>query len=354
MSNHNDDVKYPPPPRTGRDERRWTLLFIGDRGRTITFHHFKGAVIATIIVILTFAAIAGWFFYKYRDGMKGKNALYEEIDNLKQALTSLRNEKDILTARLVVAETRVAETLSKVKTESAVQVPEKTALKDTRPSKKLKVEKPGSPLRIAAENFIVFYEPDINTLRVEYRIINKGSKAQPVTGRTVVILKDETNDPKKWLVLPRVPLISGKPTGDRGRSFSIYNFRTMRFKANDQIGPDQFKTATVYVYTSTGTMLMEKEYPVGIKSRTVLQSEKPQQPVKTAENKKPPKEIQKKKPDRIVEQPAQPKKPESEASPIQAREAESYPEQKPEVEPPPTVTSPEGTPESEEPEVVLP
>ena len=86
MSNHNNDEKYPPPPRTARDERRWTLLFIGERGRTITFHHFKGAVIATLLVILTFAAVAGWLFYLYQDGLKGKNALYEEIDNLNRRL----------------------------------------------------------------------------------------------------------------------------------------------------------------------------------------------------------------------------------------------------------------------------
>lgn len=354
MSNHDNDVKYPPPSRTARDERRWALLFIGDRGRTITFHHFKGAVIATLIVIITLAAVAGWFFSLYRDGLKGKNELYEEIDNLKQALTSLRNEKDIITARLVVAESRVEETLTKVKTEPTAQPPKKASRKTTLSSKDLKVEKPGSPLRIAAENFIVFYEPDINTLRVEYRIINTGSKAQPVTGRTVVILKDETNDPKKWLVLPRVPLISGKPTGDRGRSFSIYNFRTMRFKANDQIGPDQFKTAKVYVFTATGTLLMEKEYPVGIKSKTVLQSEKPKRSVPTTKKQVPPKPIQKKKPETIVEKPVQPEKPEPDVSPIQAREEVSPPEKKPDIEPAPADSPPAGTPESEEVEVVLP
>ncbi|MEA3435923.1 MAG: hypothetical protein U9R43_05615, partial [Thermodesulfobacteriota bacterium] len=94
--------------------------------------------------------------------------------------------------------------------------------------------------------------------------------AHAIAGRSVVILKNKgDNDQKKWLVLPRVPLASGKPSGKKGHHFSIFNLITMKFRANDQTGPGQFNIATVYIYSTTGKLLLEKDFPIGIKFKTL-------------------------------------------------------------------------------------
>ena len=107
-------------------------------------------------------------------------------------------------------------------------------------------------------------------LRVQYMLRNTGSKAHAIAGRSVVILKNKGDDnQKKWLILPRVPLVSGKPSGKKGRNFSIFNLKTMKFRANDQTGPGQFNTATVYIYSTTGKLMLEKDFPIGIKFKTL-------------------------------------------------------------------------------------
>jgi hypothetical protein len=252
------------PYKGSTADRRWTLLFMGNRGRTITFRHFKGAVMTVAAIMVLLTGLCGWFVLRHRDAKIETQQLEKKIENLNGAVASLRNEKDILTARLVVAESRVEETLAKVKEEPPAPSPApKPAV---RPEAVRAPSAPGPelPQSADAQNFIVYFEPEVNTLGVEYRIVNTGSKAQPLTGRTVVILKDESEDPANWLILPAVPIIGGQPTGDGGKSFSIYNFRTMRFKVNDQSGPEQYKTATVYVFAASGTLLLEKDFTVGV------------------------------------------------------------------------------------------
>lgn len=304
MNNRIEESEFVKPPRTTKAERRWTLLFMGDRGKTITFHRFKSLVMLALLILLASAAVSGWFWHLYDNARIENRILNKKVENLKQALASVRNEKDILTARLVVAESKAEQTIAKVIAERPLKPPVKRAPKPSQAVQKSVVDKPEPVMSIVAENFLVFYEPDVNTLSVQYKIRNTGSKEQPVSGRSVVILKDGDENPKKWLVLPWVPLKSGKPVGDKGRSFSIYNFKTMRFKANDQTGPDQFKTALVYVFTTDGTLLLEQEYPVGIKAVTVSAAGEPA-PQKPAVKKQEPAKPEKREKPQSVSPPAE-------------------------------------------------
>jgi hypothetical protein len=246
-----------------RKDQRWTLLFLGDRGKTITFKHFKGTVLTALFILMGSVLTAGWFWYQY-DGAREEMRNYEKrIDNLKKVVLSLRNEKEILMARLVVAESRVEENLVKVKTVTNKPEPQPETKAESKAESKTPEQTPPENISVTADDFIIYHEPDNNTLRVQYKIRNLGSREEPVSGRTVLILKDHDEDPIKWLVLPKVPLKSGTPTGQYGRSFSIYNYRTMRFKVEDENGPDKYKNAVVYVFTTTGDPLLEKTFPVG-------------------------------------------------------------------------------------------
>jgi len=173
-------------------------------------------------------------------------------------------------ARLILTESRVEESMPKTDT----TIPfDKTAAKNSDIDKKS--ARPAIPLSVSADDLIVFHQPDLNMLRVQYMLRNTGSKAHAIAGRSVVILKNKgDDDQKKWLILPNVPLVSGKPTGKKGRNFSIFNLKTMKFRANDQTGPGQFNIATVYIYSTTGKLLLEKDFPVGIKFKTLPAAKK--------------------------------------------------------------------------------
>ncbi len=355
------------PIRGSRSDRRWALVFIGEHSKTIAFNHLKAAVILTALVILALGGLAGGSVFLYQKAAGNIRTLEKKVVELKQAMQALRDEKDILMARLVLAESingnktsgtkqpheRAGQPDGKktiLKSESGIE----TAAATTQPSQNetaasthsgentvyhtvepgdslyaigfrynvsvdqlrrlnhiegdstlhpgdrlvVKTEpaektpmteenKPGNRPPVESDqrvtkavgadsnnigadvrNFNAVYEPDTKALRVQYVIRNDGSKSQQISGQTVVVLKSEGNNPADWLVLPPVPLQDGKPDGKLGSAFSIYNFRTIRFKVTDQEKADRFTLATVFVFSTDGDLALEKEFPMRINSRS--------------------------------------------------------------------------------------
>lgn len=389
MSRWIKDLNTQNQTKGSRGDRRWTLLFIGDRSKTIAFNHLKAAVIITVLIILVLTGISVGLSYLYRDAVVDIRSLEEKLDALNQTVNSLRDEKDILMARLVMAESRVDGTLTRkeknatkltddviseeepasiqselssssrpftAETASTVSETEKAVyhkveagdslylislsydvplnllrkyndLKDghmihpgqmlvIKPGSEAEVKtgsgtetvastkrapspKPAAPkpkpkpepqpkpisepqqatlkpepkpvgqesqskISVAAEKLTTIFETGTNLLRVEYVLRNTGEKTKPINGQTLVILKKEGKDPNSWLVLPSVPLESGRPKGSEGYFFSIYNYRTIRFRISNQTDIDQFTEAVVYVFSKDGDLVLEKQFTVSI------------------------------------------------------------------------------------------
>ena len=353
------------PIRGSRGDRRWAMVFIGAHSKTIAFNHLKAVVVVTALIILALGGLAGGLVYLYQRAAGDIRTLENKVVELNQAMQSLRDEKDILMARLVLTEsisgkkpsgtkpdkrdgksnaekaalnpsdeTETAATTAQPppnETASMVRNSEKTVYHTVESGDSLyaigfrynvsvgqlrrlnhmegdSTLHPGDRLVIKSEsgeetpltnqegpadqppvetahrlaqatgatgkdigadvrNFTTVYEMDTKALRVEYVIRNDGSKSQQISGQTVVVLRSEGDSPDNWLVLPPVPLESGKPDGKLGSAFSIYNFRTIRFKVNDQEDADRYTLATVYVFSTDGNLALEKEFPVSIDSR---------------------------------------------------------------------------------------
>jgi len=343
------------PIRGSRSDRRWALVFIGEHSKTIAFNHLKAAVVVTALIILALGGLAGGLVYLYQKAAGDILTLENKVVELKRAMQSLRDEKDILMARLVLTESikgkkpsgtkqphkragnpdgkkTIPKPLNGIETAALTHNSEKTVYHTVEPGDSLyaigfrynvsvdqlrrlnhiegdstlhpgdrlvvKTEpgektpmtdqiKPGNRPPVEGDqrmtkaagvdskdigadvrNFTTVYEPDTKALRVEYVIRNDGSKSQQISGQTVVVLKSEEDNPGDWLVLPPVPLQSGKPDGKLGSAFSIYNFRTIRFKVTDQENADRFTLATVFVFSTDGDLALEEEFPVKINSRS--------------------------------------------------------------------------------------
>ncbi len=280
----------------------WTLLFIGDHGKIIRLQKFKGLMITCVIasvITLTAAVCLGFFYY---DEVVKNSLLEDSLRDSRQKIRSLRDEKDILLARVVVAESkrspRKGKTTVKAKAVTvkkkeitqetllapAELLPEKSAAKPAatvvmaaEPENRLEVKtEPAGPLEILDSNspgdpptiitiddFFSIVEPDSNRLRIKYKIRNVDPDSNPVSGRTFLILKSKSQAPENWTVVPVVELASGKPANvKKGRSFSITRFKTIRFKApyhNDSV---PYETATILVYAMSGELLLEKSFPI--------------------------------------------------------------------------------------------
>ena len=98
--------------RSGRrmtPDRHWTLMFIGDHGKVITLKHFKGLVIAGLLIVcLAVAAVVGFYLFN-RTLVQQNRRLEASVQSLQEQLGALRHDNEILMARLVLVQTRKQE-----------------------------------------------------------------------------------------------------------------------------------------------------------------------------------------------------------------------------------------------------
>ena len=299
MENHYRNTKnggfIPTPGKRSKTDQRWTLLFIGDHGKTITLKRFKSIVLLSGLVLVASIAITiGLLYFSFNVHQK-KGRLEVELQDLKDQVKALRYEKDVLMTKLVLAESRTKQNPAPDK--------KKPIVPDPLPDKKAQTDKPQEPLRIAAakkdppakksapppaaepvpvpvaelsvdvENFTVIPQKDENLLRVQFKIKNTTPKSQRVSGHTIVVLKPDSSGGDQWLTIPTMALSNGKPTGRRrGYSFGINYFKTMRLKTNLPKSPEIYRNATVFVFTKQGDLLLEKNFPVNLPATQINQS----------------------------------------------------------------------------------
>lgn len=148
--------------------------------------------------------------------------------------------------------------------------PQMTETEDESPVESEDREEPASvqPAKsppVAIEDFDVSYIRRRRILNVRFLIRNIGTDSDRASGHAIVVLKPDKRNQRRWLTLPPTDLISGRPSGEQeGESFSISNFRTMRFEAKGQRYPKRFKTATVFIFSEEGELVLEKDFPVEI------------------------------------------------------------------------------------------
>lgn len=283
--------------RRGAD-RRWTLLFIGDHGNVITLKRFKTIIAAAgCLFCLAFVFVAVLFFSNQKI-LKENKDLQIRSQNSQQQIETLRHEKEILMARLVIAESRAkendAENRLSQKSVTAAKpanaqpqavaksrlVPQRqkkppvTRARRSQPveNQTLDVE---AIMGVAVENFRVSRESENANLMAQFKIKNTSQGYQRAAGNAVVILKGADLEKKQWLVMPVVELAGNKPAGKRGKSFSIKRFLTMKFTSRAPNYADQFQTAAVYVFSKTGKLLLEQDFAIKLPPLPVVSSEPP-------------------------------------------------------------------------------
>ena len=264
-------------------ETRWTLLFIGNRGKPITLKRFKGMVIFNLLVICVVFALAAGLFMWNRNILEEKNQLESNLNKLEEQNRELRHEKDILLTRMVVAESRTSEKQGSVPekqideesprqtaqdtTDIEQFVPPDMSTTKTEGQNQIKVQPDSDPLEsglsVAIENFKLSVKSGNNSLRVQFKLKNTSPYSQHVSGHAIVVLKGEEVQQNQWVSLPGISLIEGKPTGrQQGNAFGISNFKIMRFTASKPNSPEKFQTASVYIFSQNEELLLEQDFPV--------------------------------------------------------------------------------------------
>ena len=285
------DTAFTKPKKRSKN---WTLLFVGDQGKVIRVRNFRLLITVWLSITIITTAAAVVFLLLYQDQSKNMVSLTQGLTDAQMKAKSLRDEKDILMARLVLAESKITssppksaqkkikKTSKPVKETITLPTPETTQpvkAEEIKPAadpvKQVSSQEPiqdtiiqesddDEPLEpVDIDDFFALVEEDSNTLRVKYKIRNVSQRSKLVSGRTFMILKGNEEDYMSWLIFPETLMESGKPLEiSNGRSFSITRFKTIRFKAPYLNGGKPFSTATILVYSTDGELLLEKNYSI--------------------------------------------------------------------------------------------
>jgi hypothetical protein len=266
-----------------RPDTRWTLLFVGNRGKPITIKRFKGMVLITLIVIIVSIGIGIGLYFWNRDILREKNQLEAQLKRVEEQNQELRDERDILMTRLVLAESRAEgaqesvpekqadeeisaadhQAAADVETADPIVMAETENERQNLASTQAESSPPNSGLSVAIENFKINTRSGSNSLRVQFKLKNTSPYSQHVSGHAIVVLKGEAVEQSDWLALPDISLVDGKPKGNQqGNAFGISNFRIMKFRTKKPSSPEKFQTASIYVFTKTGEVLLEQDFPV--------------------------------------------------------------------------------------------
>jgi hypothetical protein len=270
------------------DGRRWTVLFIGEHGKVIAFKRVKIMLaLAGAAFLLSLAAVGGLAVVN-RTLQRRTIELQQGLEASRQAIRDLREERDLLTAQVVLVETKMKETLAGVKRPpAAAPEPTPAGAAGKVPPKPL-AEQPGEtaasgksstpssdlaalrvPVRtgegILAEDLGIRYDRDKNTLELQFKIVNTSPGRKPRTGHAVAVLKGSNLDPQEWMAMPTVDLRKGRPSGrQRGYRFSISHSKAFTLTMPARKNMPAYDSAILYVFSNEGELLTAREFPVDL------------------------------------------------------------------------------------------
>lgn len=295
-----------PTPLEKKD--RCTLLLVKENGKTVTIRWFSAILTVCTVVFIGAVAAAGLFFFWYQQSENEKARLIRELSASKSLIASLRaggaSDKSLASpavpgssdeappanrsdpqndAPLLDAED-VAATVSDDSSPGEAASTD-TAVNGGNPPQAMEAESTdgtftvaeidpwsdiekatsggGSQPQVVLEDFASKYRKNNRRLEIRFRIKNT-LDAGKLSGHVVVVLKPDTENIRKWAVLPEeVEIPSGRPTGEQqGQTFSIVNYKNVTFRLDHETEPERFKTASVFVFDDDGILMKEERFPI--------------------------------------------------------------------------------------------
>lgn len=294
-----------------KPENRWQLLLVADDGRIVPFKRIKGiAVSLGILLVLLALVCAGLGWWLTVNHAKHRQTV-DQLKDARRRATQYKSELELTTAELVLAEARmekaglpiprrqerteqqqppktvVTPAASDTTTETSIDEtapptsptataanqpaisPTAAMTKQAAPEKK-PAEAKSTPAKVIATPTVELgklklkHDTAKKVLLARFRVNNAGPRSTRVAGRCVVVLKNERMDHKKWLAMPDVALVNGKPDGERGQAFRISRFIDMKIRAVAPADPSSYDKATVYVFDDAGSIILEKDFTIDL------------------------------------------------------------------------------------------
>ncbi len=280
----------PSPYKKSREKR---ILVIDDFGEVKSAGYLKVLVyFFGVTSVISFSAACGFYYFISNQSIENK-LLKGNLTGLEERVDHLVAEKEVLMARLVISGKEPGLTANAIAALTATTAKEKKAgIKEKPDSRSMKASKvtvakpdiksrlsPQAEIVLAKKNKEMGEEVQVSNppvqqmvaiekfsvtqdgagdLLVRFDIRNISDKPGGVSGRIFTILKPENKSQEEWLVVPLVKLDKGIPTQHRkGQYFSIAHFKPVKFRIENQEGPDFFKKAAIYIFNDNGDLMFE-------------------------------------------------------------------------------------------------
>jgi hypothetical protein len=265
-------------------DRRWTVLFIGDHGKVIAFKRIKTLALLTAAAFVTALATVIVLVSVNQGLHRRTRELQQNLESSQQQIQALRQERDLLTAHVVLVETKMRETLAEAGRPAADRKPKSAEPGGAidRPASSPETHTPDAdkgsaqePSDIPAkppvdrgeavelEGFRVKFDESRKAFDVQYKLVATNPGRKPLAGHVIVVFKGEDLEPERWLAMPRVELPRGRPSGtQKGYTFSISYSKAFSHSMPAPKSFPAFTTAVVYVFSPDGQLLLARDYAV--------------------------------------------------------------------------------------------
>jgi hypothetical protein len=277
------------PHKVKKRKVYWHLLLIGDNGKVFNFLRYKIFAILIIVVICLSIISACWLFYLFQNSHRENKILKESLNDFEKVVSNLKNENEILAARLVMAGIEPnlegkKQIVNQVEGESELQKiseieivsPQETNDKDrdatgiekSNQEKKNITEESFLKKEAQKSNFVTVTDFKVThqskRLNVNFKLSN--ISGQTVSGYLFVVLKNHQKSYDTYLMLPEKFLDSdGMPTNYKsGHNFKISRFKNVKFTAQHTEDLGRSFKADVFVFGKNGDLLFRQEFPVKI------------------------------------------------------------------------------------------
>jgi hypothetical protein len=238
------------PAKGQKRDQQWTLMMVSDDGEIRTARQRKGLRNLLIIALAISLMAAGGFYLLWQQARKENAALHRAVAVYKRHLSSMGVDQEELLSLLAVYQPAP---------ETAVAPPEPA---DEPPVASYEEVAPlVSPVGI--EDFQTTVGELSGALTITFKVTNIDPDMEKAEGHVILVLRPETDGIGGGLALPPVTLVGGRPTGNEaGQAFSISNFKRVRFTAGAETNPERFETATVFIFSDSGNLWMEEDFPI--------------------------------------------------------------------------------------------
>jgi hypothetical protein len=294
--NVQPDLKPRQGQGSARHTPRWTLLFVRDDGRTVPVKRFRGWLYLVAGVLLLALGTAGGLYWINRQTLAENHRLSAEAGRLREEISALRYDKDVLTTRLVLTEAQLkklkppekpkpdkstpqekagadpdrndgAASGPQAEAKAAPEAPlaraEEPAVSEASPPTEIPVSEAESVSGpVSVDTLAVSHEQAHSLFRVTFNLRKDDSRQDSISGYAFVVLKPEDAlEAGDWIPMPWASIESGRPSPvQRGQYFSIARFKPMKFEIKGISDPDRLGQLTIFIFDTGGKLILEQDF----------------------------------------------------------------------------------------------